>query len=254
MKKLMFVLAVITAFVLSSCKENDYKVIVDYNLSFNQMIKAGKYDSVKNVSEWHYQIPHDKRGIKVFSKNEYFLSNKPDSLQPEEIDKLLVIMDSLEREKWQEYKTKYGSITPEDLNSGKFDDLKLRRCTVQYKKPDVDTLTMRLFEKNESMEKAGYRSATAHEAMFFAGKYPYMQKKFDIVAFGSVWKEHRGLVADGWNDFISTYTDHVVILTGNNFMRKLSTVISRDSHNWMGEYVYHQWNLKTRFLVVKKKP
>jgi hypothetical protein len=184
MKKLIIFLAVIIAsmFLLASCGK-EYKVIVDYNLSFDEMLEAGKYDSIdKKVNANTYPVPHEKRGIKVFRKNECFPSNQVDTLQPKEIDSLLVVMSVLESKKWQEYRKKYGSITLADLNAGKFDDLKLKRCTVQYKKPDIDTLTMRLFKTKKSMEEAGFRPPTFHEAITFRAKYPKVQNKFNIFA------------------------------------------------------------------------
>jgi len=263
MKKLILFFAVITVSVLlfTSCKKNDYKVIIKYELSFNGMIKAGQYDSVDgNLTYNHYPIPDEKQGIKVFSITKSWYSDKPmKDLQPREIDSLLVIMDSVDNEKLGEYTRKHGLINPKEVSSGKFNDFKHKIDTVHYKKPDQDTLTMKLFETSESMEKTGYRPATAHEAMIFAGQYPEMQREFNIFALGSVWEKDLGTICIGWNSFRTCYAEYVIILTGNNSVRKIGIAETNRSKQNNDRYgmnrpkYYTRWNDNPdRFLGVLK--
>ena len=44
----------------------------------------------------------------------------------------------------------------------------------------------------KEMEKKGYRPATLKELLAFGEKYPDLQRKFPIIAFGSVWQVPRG--------------------------------------------------------------
>ena len=236
MKKLILILVVITASVLflTSCKENDYKVIVDYNLSFDQMLKAGNYDSIDNSIIKIFPIPNQKKGIKVFSITRTFteINQKSiESLQPREIDSLLRIMNDSDNVRIHRYVQKNGYITEKQWNSGKIDQwaFKPRACTVQYKKPDKDTLVMRLFKTKESVKEAGYRQATVYELMAFGTKYPEVQREYNVFA-DSAKEINFVTVYEYWRLGDMGYDRTcMAVLTGNNSVRKIQMPeISRD--------------------------
>ena len=88
------------------------------------------------------------------------------------------------------------------------------------------------FDKNmssaavaEAMDKEGWKPAKIWHLLFFGAKYPELQKKFPIVALGSVW--HGCVAYLGWDSFIC----------------ERSLYLSR---------IDHAWNDYWRFLAVRK--
>ena len=202
-----------------------FTVKVDSSSTFTQMVVSGKYDSVDvDITEWRYPIPHLKQGIKVFSRTASFHSDKPiQSLQPEQIDSLIVVMNALDNKKLSAYVRKYGLINPRDVTAGKFNQYRFTVDTLHYKQPEKDVLTMKLFKMGKPLT-SDYRYATAHETMAFGEEYPEVQRRFNIFALGSVFEENKGVVSDGWLKWRTVYWYYVTVLTGNNSVRKIQNV------------------------------
>ena len=230
MKKSILFLVVITASVLlfNSCKDETFTVTVDYAHTFDEMVQAGKYDSVIDVSGWYFQIPHDKRGIKVFypTKSFFEINKKPvKSLQPKEIDSLVMIMEELDRKKLNDHVKEHGLIDPKDIISGKLDEFKHPACTVQYKKPDKDLFIMRLFSSREEMKEAGFRSPTVLEVLAFGKDYPEIQRRYNLLT--SIISSRRIKGQTAWLPLLppiklpDKQETIYLALAGDNFVRKI---------------------------------
>lgn len=264
MKKLIIFTIAISLFVgVTSCGDKTYTVTVDYSQTFKEMIHKGNYDHVNSkITQSSYPIPNELRGIKVFWKPSSFKSDKPlELLGPNEIDSLVKVANMYEKCKKdslvkiaQEYVKRYGEEGIENFRAHhKPLNFESRRCVVYYK-PKIKNLEMRIFSTLKAMKKAGFHSATAHEAMAFGSKYPEVQKRYNIFAMSSCPTEDEFEPISAPVPFVIIGKFYYpVVLMGDCNTRRLD-ILGFTVKN--GESIERSLRLKTknnyRFLGVKK--
>ena len=152
-----------------------FPVTVDYTQTLDQMIAAGKYDSVNSdITDKHFPSPSIPTGL------------------------------------------------PPSTGSGQATKAEIKLELVPFNR------TIGSNEAIQKLEQQGLRPATIHELLVFGATYPEEQRKFPVVALGSVWQY--------WYD-----NRYVPYLCSNDSRR------SMDLH-WFG----YGWNDNYRFAVVRK--
>ena len=93
----------------------------------------------------------------------------------------------------------YGMSVERLIWLGHYDSVNINITSQNFptKRKDKTELTIVLAHFNRltsddevirELDKVGYRPAEAHELLAFAVKYPDIQRKFSILALGSVWR------------------------------------------------------------------
>lgn len=91
---------------------------------------------------------------------------------------------------------KYDHVFPNEVSSKHF---KTERNGIAELKITLVCIEENLMTKEipEKLDQLGYRPAELHELLAFGAKYPDVQRRFPIVALGSIWQEspiiHRSI-------------------------------------------------------------
>lgn len=98
----------------------------------------------------------------------------------------------------------YGRSIEEGVKAGRYDwansDITSKNFLTNKLKGTVEVAVElihlnRVVSTSEALrelDKAGYRPAELHELLAFGEKYPELQRKFPVVALGSVWQDRLG--------------------------------------------------------------
>jgi len=133
----------------------------------------------------------------------------------------------------------YGRSIEDGVKAGRYDwansDITSKNCPTERKGAAEVTVELihfnRYISTNEALrelDRMGYRPAELHELLAFGEKYSEVQRKFPVVALGSVWQSRGG-------------DRHITYLSRGGSERGLSLV-------WVGS----GWDEIYRFATVRK--